>query len=180
MQEYGRGIYQMVEHALTLEDRAQRQTCATNIINTMRLMHPEVKQQPHGEQKLWEHLAMMSNFQLDVDYPFDVTAAAEAQKRPEPLVYPKTKVPVRHYGRLVFKMIEELTAMDKDGRYDALLRITANQMKRDLIQWGHNSSCEERVADDLARFSNGKVQLPDDFKFERVQVNHLQPKKKKK
>ena len=33
--EYGRSIQNMVDHALTIEDRSERQRCANTIINIM-------------------------------------------------------------------------------------------------------------------------------------------------
>ena len=39
--EYGRSIQNMVNHALTIEDRAERQRCANTIINIMGNMFPQ-------------------------------------------------------------------------------------------------------------------------------------------
>lgn len=181
MPEYGRGIYTMVQHALTLEDREQRQICAQRIVDTMRLMHPELKQQPDSEHKLWDHLALMADFQLDIDYPFDISDAKASMQRPNPLPYPDKTIRIKHYGALVFQMIDRVMEMEDGPERDALLSLTANQMKRDLLQWGHTSSAEERVIDDLARFSDGKIQLDPNFKFERVQLpGNDKPQKRKK
>lgn len=182
MPEYGRGIYTMIEHAMSLDNRAERQQCAQAIIKTMRTMHPELKQQPDSEQKLWDHLAIMSNFELDIDYPYDIEQAKASKQRPEPMKYPKQKPLIRHYGSVVMQMIDSIINMEKGPQRDELIRLTANQMKRDLLQWGHSSSSEERVIDDLARLSDGAIQLDTNFKFEHVQLpgNNQSKKKKKK
>ena len=39
-------------------------------------------------QKLWDQLAIMSNFQLDIDFPYDVSDAVKIATKPEPLPYP--------------------------------------------------------------------------------------------
>ena len=81
---------------------------------------------------------------------------------------------LRHYGRLLEKMFEQLKTMDAGAERDELVRITANQMKRDLMAWGHGSMDDEKVADDLARFTDGKIQLDlSNFRFERVDLAGL-------
>ena len=93
-----------------------------------------------------------------------------------------SKIPVRHYGKLLFEAFEQLKTMEPGERRDAFVRSVANQMKRSLMQWGHGSSDDEKVASDLARFTDGKIQLDlDAFKFERINARDFaQPRNKKK
>ncbi len=178
--EYGREIQKMVNHALTIEDRNERQHCAETIIAIMRRMFPETGNTEEQERKLWDHLAIMSNFQLDIDYPFDVSQAVQMAKKPEPLEYPMKKIPVRHYGSMIFELFERLKTMEAGKERDELVKLTANQMRRSLLQWSHGSSDEEKVASDLARFTDGKIQLDlDTFKFDRT-IGHEQPVKNNK
>ena len=120
------------------------------------------------ERKLWDQLAIMSRFQLDIDYPCDVTSASQMAQKPEPMPYPMKKIPVRHYGAMLFEAFEILKTMEPGRERDELVKLTANQMHRNLMQWSHGSSDGEKVASDLARFTDGKIQLDlDTFKFER-------------
>ena len=167
--EYGREVQKMVDHAVSLKDRAERQRCAETIIAIMDRMFPENKSADDHDRKLWDQLAIMSGFQLDIDYPFDVAQAAQIAKKPEPMEYPMKKIPVRHYGVMVFELFDKLKNMEPGEERDELIKLTANQMRRNLIQWSHGSSDEEKVASDLARFTNGKIQLDlDTFKFEKI------------
>ena len=70
--EYGRSIQNMVDHALTIEDRSERQRCANTIINIMGNMFPHLRDIPDFKHKLWDHLAIMADFKLDIDYPYEV------------------------------------------------------------------------------------------------------------
>ncbi len=106
--EYGREIQQMVDYCVELEDRKERQRCAESIIKIMDRMFPENRGLENHEQKLWDHLAIMSNFQLDIDYPFDVSDAAKIAKKPETVEYPMQSIPVRHYGAMLFEIFEKL------------------------------------------------------------------------
>ncbi|MEE0052326.1 MAG: DUF4290 domain-containing protein [Prevotella sp.] len=166
--EYGREIQQMVDYAVGLPDREERQRCARAIITIMDRMFPESKNVEGHERKLWDQLAIMSRFQLDIDYPFDVTSASQMAQKPEPMPYPMKKIPVRHYGAMLFEAFEILKTMEPGRERDELVKLTANQMHRNLMQWSHGSSDGEKVASDLARFTDGKIQLDlDTFKFER-------------
>lgn len=166
--EYGREIQQMVDYAVGLPDREERQRCARAIITIMDRMFPESKNVEGHERKLWDQLAIMSRFQLDIDYPFDVTSASQMAQKPELMPYPMKKIPVRHYGAMLFEAFEILKTMEPGRERDELVKLTANQMHRNLMQWSHGSSDGEKVASDLARFTDGKIQLDlDTFKFER-------------
>ena len=164
--EYGREIQKMVDHCLTLTDRAERQHCAESIVSIMKRMFPEGMTQAEKDRKFWDHLAIMSGFQLDIDYPYDIAHAAQIAKKPEPMDYPMKRIPVRHYGAMMFGVFEKLEQMEPGAERDALVELTANQMRRDLMQWSHGSADEEKVASDLARDTHGKIQLDlDTFRF---------------
>ena len=87
--EYGRGIQEMVAICLGIEDRAQRQLCAETIVGIMATMNPEGRQQADYEHKLWDQLAILSNYQLDIDWPYEVVKQEEMTARPRPLKYPR-------------------------------------------------------------------------------------------
>lgn len=179
--EYGREIQKMVDHALTLPTKEERQACAESIIATMSILFPQGYDAIDLEHKLWDHLAIMSNFQLDIDYPFDVSEAIKAATKPQRLDYTSSHIPVRHYGKLLFDTFERLKNMPEGEERDALVRLTANQMKRALVEWGHGAADNERVASDLAAFTNGKIQLDlDTFKFEKLPAREPEKKRKKK
>ena len=180
--QYGREIQNMVDHAVGLPTKEERQRCAETIISIMDRMNAQNRGNVDHMEKLWDHLALMANFKLDIDYPCDVSQALKIAAKPEPMPYPMSNIPVRHYGKLLFEAFEELKAMEPGNRRDAFVRSVANQMKRSLMQWGHGTSVDEKIASDLARFTDGKIQLdPDTFKFEKINVREfVQPRNKKK
>lgn len=174
LSEYGREIQKMVDHACTLPTKAERQQCAETIVKVMERMVPQNRESPNYKQKLWDHLALMSGFKLDIDWPYDVSEAEHIATRPDPLTYPMKDIRVKHYGALVFEAFEKLKAMVPGYERDELARQTANQMKRDLLLWSHGTINEEKVADDLARYTDGRIQLDlNKFKFERINEREL-------
>lgn len=155
--EYGREIQKMIDYAVALPDKAERQRCAETIIAVMDRMLPHNRDNSEYKRKLWDHLAIMSNFKLDIDYPYDISSAAKIATKPQPMGYPMKRIPVRHYGNLVFEMLSKLKNMEPGAERDALVSLTAKQMKRDLMQWSHGASSDEKVVADMERFTDGIV-----------------------
>lgn len=167
MPEYGREIQKMVDHAVNLPTKEERQLCAETIIRLMENKNPQVQESANAEQALWDHLYLMSQKQLDIDWPFDVSEAEKILSKPQPMAHPTGGARMRHYGRLIEDLFEKLKTMPEGDERDELVRLTANQMKRNLAAWGHGSMDDEKVADDLARFTDGKIQLDlSSFHFE--------------
>lgn len=157
--EYGREVQSIIDYAVTLPDRAERQRCANAIIAIMERMMPQTQNTPDHKHKLWDHLALMSGFKLDIDYPYDISEAKKMMARPNPMPYPMKRIPVRHYGNMMFEIFDILKSMPAGAERDELARLAANQMKRDLFQWGHGSSDDEKVVSDIAAYTGGKIQL---------------------
>lgn len=179
--EYGRGVQKMVEYAIGLPTKEERQHCAETIIAIMNRMYPQGGDKKVREQKLWDHLALMSDFQLDIDYPYDVTEARQINSKPQPMGYPMQRIPVRHYGSMMFGLFEALKTMEPGEERDTLVRLTANQMKRSLLQWSHGSADDAKVAADLARFTDGVIQLDlSTFKFDKINERDFSENTKKK
>ena len=179
--EYGREINKMVDHAMSLPTKEERQRCANTIIDIMERMVPQNRDNQDYKHKLWDHLALLSNYQLDIDWPYDVSGAQQITAKPEPLGYPMTHIPVRHYGKMMFEIFEKLKTMPAGEERDELVRVTANQMKQNLYQWSHGSADDEKVISDMARFTDGKIQIDiDTFKFDKIQPREPEVKKKGK
>ena len=182
MPEYGREIQKMVDYAVSLTDKSERQNCAEEIIRMMETKVPELHDNADFEQTLWDHLYLMSHKQLDIDWPFDVTAAEKLQEKPKAIPLPQEGMRLRHYGKLLEQLFEKLKTMPEGEERDALAYYTANQMKRNLMTWGHGSMSDEKVADDLARFTDGVIQLDlSTIKLDKAAaVEEPKAKKKKK
>lgn len=181
MPEYGREIQKMVDHAIGLATKADRLRCAKTIVRMMETKVPQVRDTADYQQTLWDHLYLMSDKRLDIDWPFDVSGAEKIHSKPAPVPLPQNRIRLRHYGKLVTELTDKLKTMPEGPERDELVRQTANQMKRDLLTWGHGSSDDEKVADDMARLTDGAVQLDlGRFRFDRVTAIAVDEGKKKK
>ena len=159
MPEYGRGVQQMVEHCKTLADREERMRCARTIIATMANMSEQTADKEDFFKKLWNHLAAMAQYELDIDYPVEIERMDDEATLPEQIPYPQHRIRQRNYGTIVEQFTEHLATMEATPQRDELTIMVANHMKRDLSNWSTDSMSNEKVADDLARYTDGRIQL---------------------
>ena len=96
--EYGRTVQNMVDYAMTLTDRSERQRCAETIVDLMQHMFPIDMDASDARRVYWDHLARLSHYELDIDYPVEIIREDEATKKPSPLPYPMKTIERRHYG----------------------------------------------------------------------------------
>lgn len=158
MPEYGRLIQEMVDYTQTIEDRKQRQLHAEKIISVMKSLNPQMRNIPDYVQKLWNHLAAMSGYQLDIDYPVEIVRQEEAGT-PRHLSYPGNKIKFRHYGHLIESIMEKLENMPDGPERDELILLAANRMKKNLAEWKGDGIENEKVARDLANYTHGQVAI---------------------
>jgi hypothetical protein len=159
MPEYGRSIQNMVDYALTIEDRAERQRCANTIINIMGNMFPHLRDVPEFNHKLWDHLAIMSGFQLDIDYPYEINAQDHLSVKPARLHYPVGRIRYRHYGRFIQTLVKKLAEMPDDERKKQLIKLVAMQMKKNYVAWNKEGVEDQKILDDIAEYTNNAVRL---------------------
>ncbi|MCD8301936.1 MAG: DUF4290 domain-containing protein [Prevotellaceae bacterium] len=183
--EYGRYVFEMVKYIKTLPTKAQRQRGAETVVNIMANMNPQLREQPDAIWLIWDHLAYISNYELDIDYPYPVTRLDDDTAKPEPLKYPTNDIQQRQYGHLIEASLEKLAEMPDGQERDTLLRMVANQMKQSLFNWNRDVMDNEKVANDIERYTDGKVMLNlATFRFNPVQImpkqgeNHNSKKKK--
>jgi hypothetical protein len=157
--EYGRSIHQMVEHCMSIEDREERNRCARAIIKIIGNLFPQLRDVEDYNHKLWDHLHVMSDFELDVDSPYPKPAPETFQSKPRALSYPKNDIKLGHYGKTIEKLIDEVIAIeDEEERQKAAVSM-ANLMKRTYVVWNRNSVRDEVIAADLQKLSKGKLKL---------------------
>ena len=175
MPEYGRGIQMMVDMALQIEDREERQRCANTIVKIMASLLPSTTSKEENEHRLWNHLARISHYKLNIDYPVNIVPQEEVQAHPTPLHYPMKDIKRRHYGYLVEQALDYAKTVDDKEMRQYITECVANQMKQDLFIWNRDSMDNALVAQDIERYSDGKLNLDlDDFTFEPVGESPLQ------
>ena len=157
--EYGRSVQNMVDHALTIEDREERQRCANTIVKIMGGMFPYLRDESDNNQKLWDHLAIMSDFKLDIDYPVEVVKKESLEVKPERIVYPKHTYRFRHYGQYVQSLVKKAAEYEEGEEKTQLINLIANQMRKDFQNWNKDSIDVQKIVDDLATLTDGALKV---------------------
>jgi len=163
MPEYGRNIQQMVAHALTIEDREERTRCVQTIINIMGNMFPYLRDVNDFKHKLWDHVAIMSDFKLDIDFPYEILQEENLYTRPETIPYKKSRIRYMHYGRTLEEMIEIISKYPDGEDKNELIRLVANQMKKCFLTWNKEVVDDKKIFDDLRELSHGQIDVSPDF-----------------
>ncbi len=156
--EYGRSVQKMVDHALTIENREERQQCAETIVRIMRSMFPDL---PDQERKLWDHLAIMSDFKLDIDYPCEVIKPEEFHVAPERIHYRNSEIRNRHYGRIVEEMIAHAMTLEEGEEKNCFIELILIQMKKNYIAWNKDGVDDRKITEDLKHYTGGAIDFTD-------------------
>lgn len=186
--EYGRHVQEMVAHCLTIEDREERNLCAQTIVKTMSILFPDRASSEEGKQKLWDHLAIMSNFKLDIDWPYPPLTAEAAQGEINPVPYTNHDIKLRHYGIALEKAIAKASEMEAGPEKDELVLLLTAQMKKLLTSLNKDNAGDERVFRDLADYTHGAMVIdPEDVHLPEFPANEgskapklIKKKKRKK
>ena len=160
--EYGRNVQNMVDYCVTIEDREERNRCANAIISIMGNLYPQLRDVNDFKHILWDHLAIMSDFKLDVDYPYEVVKKDDLQTRPPRIPYVSTRIRSRQYGKIMEQMVGKATEMENSEAKDYLVLALANQMKRSYVTWNNKDTVSDaKIFKDLAQLSDGLIDLKE-------------------
>lgn len=160
--EYGRHIQNMVDIACKIENKDERNLAAKSIIKVMGQFNPSLRDVTEFNNKLWDHLHIMANYQLDVDSPFPKPTPESRKSAPEKPSYGTEQVRFKHYGRLIIEFIEHGIKIEDPDEKKALSIMIANMMKKAYLMWNKDSVQDDEIISELKRVSGGKLILPPD------------------
>lgn len=183
LSEYGRVVQDMVSHCVMIEDRAERTACAQGIVDTMRKIYARIHNNKKvDEAKFWDQLNIMARFELDIDFPCEVTSADDAHPVPDKIPYTPGVLRERHYGRHIEKMVAHVSEMEAGEEKDELIFMIAGQMKKLLMVANPSGANDQRVFQDLYAMSRGRISLDTELHclktFNPNQLPDNGPKKK--
>ena len=164
--EYGRHIHQMVDYLCTIEDRTVRNEQAHVVVEVMGNINPVLRDAADFKHKLWDHLAIMADFKLDIDYPYEIVKKESLEVKPEVLAYPQKRIRYRHYGHILENMVKKAVEYPEGEDRKHLISLIANQMKKCFINWNKDSVEDQKILDDLREYSQGAISLsPEDLQL---------------
>ena len=174
--EYGRCIQEMIKKLPEIEDRKQRTEAAKYIISVMVQMNPQIKESSDYEHKLWDHLYMISGYNLDLDGPYAPPKPITQQKKPQHIGYQNNDIKYGHYGQYLIKMIEAASQEENEEVREALAYSLASQMKRNYMEWNKSVVNDQVILDDLKNISGGRLVINEESKLSNDMPVKAQPK----
>ena len=178
MPEYGRNIQNMVDHLFTIKDREKRNQSAQAVIDVMGNLYTYLRDVEEYKHKLWDHIAIMSDFKLDIDYAYEPPTPDILTEKPRRVPYNQNNIKLRHYGLITEKLIEKAIEMEGEEQ-QILIEQIANQMKKLYLAWNKDSVEDEKIFLDLEELSDNKLKVSRDIRLADVKAV-LPPRKKKK
>lgn len=163
--EYGRNIQKMVNHIKTIEDREERNKAARTVIGVMGNLNPHLRDVNDFKHKLWDHLAIIADFDLDIDSPYPMPERESLQSKPGKVPYNQHRIPKKHYGRAIVLMIEKAVALEPGEEKDDLVKMIAYHMKKAYLTWNREAVSDSEIFTDMKTLSGGVLEVNPDLKL---------------
>lgn len=176
--EYGRNVQKMVDHIKTIDDRNERNRAARTIIQIMGNLNPHLRDEGDFKHKLWDHLALIAAFELDIDPPYPIPEPSKFIEKPKQVPYTQGDIKYLHYGRIVELMIDAAVEMKEGEEKEYLTTLIVNQMKKAYVTWNRSQVADEAIISDLKYLSGGKLKITEGVKI--LEIKELIPPVKKK
>ena len=166
--EYGRNVQKMVDYLKTIEDREKRNEQARAIVKVMEIINPAVHLQDNYEQKLWDHLHIISGFDLDVDSPYPAPAPESLHEKPKMVPMAGKPIKATHYGRNIENFIELIAGMEDGEQKISMIRTLATYMRQQYLIWNKDSVSDATIFQDIERLSDYRIKVPEGLQLSRM------------
>lgn len=175
--EYGRNVQKMVDYLKTIEDREKRNEQARAIIKVMEILNPSVHLQDNYEHKLWDHLFIISGFDLDVDAPYPMPEPESLNERPEMIPIRNKPIKANHYGRNIESIIDLIAEKEDGETKTSMIRSLAVYMRQQYLIWNKETVSDETILQDIEKLSDYRIKVPEGLSLGRVDsgVNFSRP-----
>ena len=170
--EYGRNVQKMVDYLKTIEDRQKRNEQARAIIKVMEIINPAVHLQDDYEHKLWDHLHIISGFDLDVDSPYPAPAPESLHQQTLPVPINKKPLKATHYGRNIENMIDLIAEKEDGEEKTAMIRTLAMYMRQQYLIWNKDTVADETILQDIERMSDYRIRIPEGMQLSKAGSEH--------
>ncbi len=159
LSEYGRGMQQMVDKVVAVEDRELRSKLSMSLMNVMTNLNPTIKDLDNYQQKLWDHLHIMSDFKLEIDGPFPKPIPELIHQKPERIAYNNVRIKFRFYGRNLQYMVDRATKVENKDIQESFINMIASFMTNSSRNWNNENLTPEVITDHLKILSKDMLHL---------------------
>lgn len=168
MPEYGRNVQRMIEQVMQIPDKEKRNEQIRAVVSVMGILNPQLRDLSDFKHKLWDHVQIISDFQLDIDSPYPLPTREVLQRKPQPLPLQNEPLKEMHYGRNIQNMITAIAAQEDGEEKTAKVRSLAHYMRQQYLIWNKDTVSDELIFRDIVRMSDGKIQIPEDLRLNQI------------
>jgi hypothetical protein len=144
-------------------------------------LNPHLRDVVDFKHKLWDHLAIISEFKLDIDSPYPVPTKAILTEKPRIVPYNQGSITYKHYGKVLERMVKKATEMPDNDEKKVLIEALANIMKKQYLTWNREAVNDSNIFKDLSELSNKLINISaQDMKLSETRDILLKTKKNKK
>lgn len=173
--EYGRYIQDMVEEAKKIEDKEARTRQVKAIVNAMSALNPHMREMNDYYHKLWDHIHIIADYQLDVDSPFPLPSKESFTCKPHKIDAEREPVKVMHYGRNIQNMVMAIASKPAGEERDQMTMALASYMRKQYLIWNKDTVADKTIFNDIYTLSNGTLSVPEGAKLSEIQGEFKQP-----
>ena len=179
MPEYGRIIQQLVERCKELATKEERNEMAVAIVDFMGQRNPQLRDEENYKHKLWDHLFILSNYDLDVDSPYPFPTIEELSEKPKKMEYPKLQGDFKFYGKSILQLIDKAIELEAGDEKDALIQVIANNMKKSYNVYNKEHVQDEVIFRHLKDLSENRLDLTSLDSLEKSKIYYATGKSNK-
>ena len=169
MPEYGRYVQKLLQKVKTIPDKEKRSEQVRAVVNAMGLLNPLLREMNDFKHKLWDHVFVISDFDLDIDAPFPPPTSDSFRSDPKPIALENKPLKVNYYGRNIQNMAEALAQKKPGPERDEMVTSLAYYMRKQYLIWNKESVSDQTIFNDLLMLTKGRLPIPDGFKMDEVQ-----------
>ena len=178
MPEYGRHIQQLVEHCKSLATKEERNEMALAIVEFIGQRNPHLRDEENYKHKLWDHLYILANYELDVDAPYPFPTREELAQKPKKMEYPKLQGDYKFYGKSILQLIEKAIELEEGDEKEALIEVIANNMEKSYNVYNKEHVQDEVIFRHLKELSENRLDLTSIDSLEKSRIYHSNNKNK--
>ncbi|MDP3451347.1 MAG: DUF4290 domain-containing protein [Bacteroidales bacterium] len=163
MPEYGRHVQKMIEYVSGLEDKEKRNEQIRAVVGVMGILNPQLRDLSDFKHKLWDHVQIISDFEIEIDSPYPIPTKETFYTKPNPIPLDKTPLKAAHYGRNIQNMIDMIADREDDELRRNMVMFLAGYMRQQYIIWNKETVLEDIIFRDINVLSQGRLSVPEDF-----------------
>lgn len=178
MPEYGRIIQQLVERCKELPTKEERNEMCHAIVDFMGQRNPQLRDEENYKHKLWDHLYILANYDLDVDAPYPFPTPEELAQKPQKMEYPELQGDFKFYGKSILQLIDLAINQEDGEEKDALIEVIANNMKKSYNIYNKEHVTDEVIFRHLKELSEDRLDLTNIESLEKSKIYYTNHRNK--